>query len=359
MKRITKSRISPGPAVPPIESLRRMLPADHLWPIDDVWSYHSGGGQFKTLNVFTKALSARYGEAKSVEEYAAKSQVMAYEGERAMFEGYGRNRYQSSGVIQWMLNNAWPSMIWHLYDYYLRPGGGYFGTKKACEPVHVQYSYDDKSIVVVNTTPQAFKKLRLTARVFDANLAEKFSRAMDVEVAADTNVRALTLPEIAGLTTTYYLKLTLSESNGKQVSSNFYWLSTKDDVLDWRKSTWYYTPTTSYADFTQLNQLEQVGLNVEGSRLRRGVEEVVRVRVENPSRTLAFFVHLKINRGTTGEEVLPVLWEDNYFSLLPGERKEVSATYQLNNLRGATPVLAVEGWNVWDQFRPLVAEARR
>ncbi len=69
---------------------------------------------------------------------------MTYEGERAMFEAYGRNKYTSTGVVQWMLNNAWPSIIWHLYDWYLRPGGGYFGTKKACEPLHVQYSYDDQ-----------------------------------------------------------------------------------------------------------------------------------------------------------------------------------------------------------------------
>ena len=56
-----------------------------------------------------------------------------------MFEAFGRNKYEATGVIQWMLNNAWPSMIWHLYDYYLRPGGGYYGTKVACEPLHVQY----------------------------------------------------------------------------------------------------------------------------------------------------------------------------------------------------------------------------
>ncbi len=44
------------------------------------------------------------------------------------------NKYTATGVIQWMLNNAWPSLIWHLYDYYLVPAGGYFGTKKANEP---------------------------------------------------------------------------------------------------------------------------------------------------------------------------------------------------------------------------------
>src|ERR1035438_903968 len=106
---------------------------------------------YTTLFRSTEALTKRYGPAKSAEEYARKAQVMAYEGHRAMFEAFGRNKYTSTGVIQWMLNNAWPGMIWHLYDWYLRPGGSYFGAKKACEPLHVQYSYDDRSIVVVNS----------------------------------------------------------------------------------------------------------------------------------------------------------------------------------------------------------------
>ena len=77
---------------------------------------------------------------------------MEYDSERAMYEAYSRNKYSSTGVIQWMLNNAWPSMIWHLFDYNLEADAGYFATKKACEPVHIQYSYDDHSIVVVNST---------------------------------------------------------------------------------------------------------------------------------------------------------------------------------------------------------------
>ena len=107
-----------------------MLPADHLWPIDEFWKFHAGGDEFKDLNLFTDALEGRYGKATGAEDYARKAQALAYENHRAMFEAFGRNKYTSTGVIQWMLNNAWPSMIWHLYDYYLRPGGSYFGTQE-------------------------------------------------------------------------------------------------------------------------------------------------------------------------------------------------------------------------------------
>src|SRR5882672_4740614 len=143
---------SPGPAIPARGSLERFIPRDHMWPINDTWNYHAGGERFTTVNVFSDGLNKRYGTATSLEDYERKAQAVAYDGERAMFESYGRNKYVSTGVIQWMLNNAWPSLIWHLYDYYLVPGGGYFGTKKSMEPLHVQYGYDDQTIAVVNDT---------------------------------------------------------------------------------------------------------------------------------------------------------------------------------------------------------------
>jgi len=336
----------PGPAVPPIESLRKMLPKEHLWPIDDYWNFHAGGGAFRTLNVFTEALNARYGSATSVEDYAWKAQLQAYEGQRAMFEAFGRNKYTSTGVIQWMLNNAWPSMVWHLYDYYLRPAGGYFGTKKACEPLHVQYSYDDQSIVVVNSFYQDFKNMKVNVKVVNLDLSEQFARESTIDVPPDSSTRVFVLPEIQGLTTTYFLKLTLQDSAGKQVSSNFYWLSTKPEVLDWEHSTWYHTPTKSYADYTALQNLPKVALKVASRTERKKGEGVVRVSVSNPGPNLALAVHLRITKGRGGEELLPILWEDNYFSLLPGEKREVSATFQEGDLQGAKPVVEVDGWNV-------------
>ncbi|HKA00501.1 MAG TPA: glycoside hydrolase family 2 TIM barrel-domain containing protein, partial [Candidatus Solibacter sp.] len=209
---------SPGPAPPPIESLRRMLPADQLWPINAAWDYHAGGGQFKNIKVFTEALDKRYGSSKSAEEFARKSQMQAYEGERAMFEAYGRNKYKSTGVIQWMLNNAWPGLIWHLYDWYLRPGGGYFGAKKACEPLHVQYSYDDRSIVVVNSFYSEFANMKVVAEVFNFDMSLKFSRDVKMDAPPDSATRVLTLPEIAGLSPVWFLNLKLEDPSDDVVS---------------------------------------------------------------------------------------------------------------------------------------------
>ncbi|HKU24698.1 MAG TPA: hypothetical protein VJQ54_04450, partial [Candidatus Sulfotelmatobacter sp.] len=353
---------SPGPAIPPIESLRRMLPPDHLWPIDSVWQYH-GGGMSHTLNVFTNALDRRYGHSSSIEEFALKAQVQAYEAHRAMMEAYGRNKYTSTGIIQWMLNNAWPSMIWHLYDWYLRPGGSYFGVKKACEPLHVQYSYDDRSVVLVNSYYQPFANLKVTAKVYNLDMAEKFSKQVEVSVAADSSTRVFAIPSLPGLSKTYFVSLSL-ESSGQVRSRNFYWLSTVEETLDWARqeldasgeydiSTW--TPTKTFADYTSLNQLPRVDLDVTAQYKKDGEEGETTVTLHNPTSTLAFGLHLKVNRasnrrvsreGELDDEILPVLWQDNYFPLLPGETRQVTATFPGTKNNNSAPILEVEGWNV-------------
>jgi exo-1,4-beta-D-glucosaminidase len=336
---------SPGPAVPPIESIHAMLPKEHWWPIDDWWNYHAGGGAFKDIHVFTNALNARYGEANSLEDYALKSQAQAYEGIRAMFEAYSRNKYASGGVIQWMLNNGWPSMIWHLYDWYLRPGGGYFGAKAALQPLDPVYGYDDRSIYVVNSQYSDAKNLRVITKVLNLDGSDKFSNDSNIDVPADGVVKVVSIPDLEALSTTYFVALRVLDANGKELGSNIYWLSTAPETLDWTKSNWYTTPTATYADFKSLAQLPKVKLNVQEHSERSGNTEVTQVTIENPSRNLAFFVRLKVDKGRGGEEILPVLWEDNYVSLLPGERRQLTATYRAADLGAAKPYVEVKGWN--------------
>ena len=127
-----------------------------------------------------------------------KAQVQAYEAHRAMMEAYGRNKYTSTGIIQWMLNNAWPSMIWHLYDWYLRPGGSYFGVKKACEPLHVQYSYDDRSIVIVNSFYQPFANLKVTAKIYQPRHGRKIFANAEVSVGPTAARACLRCPRLPG-----------------------------------------------------------------------------------------------------------------------------------------------------------------
>ncbi|MBZ5591519.1 MAG: beta galactosidase jelly roll domain-containing protein [Acidobacteriia bacterium] len=338
---------SPGPAIPPLESLKRFLPADHLWPIDSVWNYHAGGERFMTMSVYLKGMEGRYGKAENLEDFLRKSQAMAYEGQRAMFEAYARNKYTSTGVIQWMLNNAWPSLIWHLYDFYLVPAGGYFGTKKACEPVHVQYSYDDNSVAVVNSKYEPLAGITAAAKIYSLDGAEKYSHDVKLEVPADGSVKAFDLPAPDQWGTTYFLQLSLHDAAGKRVSDNFYWLSTKPDTLDWKKRRGTaYTPQKDYGDVTALNQLPAVKLVLHETVKHHGNSGSMRVTLRNPGKEVAFMVHLRLTRGKGGEDVAPVFWDDNYVTLLPGEHRELTATYEASALAGTAPVVEVDGWNV-------------
>jgi exo-1,4-beta-D-glucosaminidase len=338
---------SPGPAIPTKESLVKFIPKEHLWPMDEYWNFHAGGERFTTVNVFTDSLNRRYGTATSLEDYQRKAQASAYDNERSMFEAYGRNKYVSTGVIQWMLNNAWPSLIWHLYDYYLVPGGGYFGTKKAQEIIHVQYDYDTNSVSIVNGTYAPLKGLKVSAKLYNIDSKEAAAQDATIDVNADASAKALDLPKPAGLTSTYFLKLQLHEAGGKLVSDNFYWLSTKPDTLDWaHKQDTVYTPQKEFGDLTGLNSLPQVKLEVKAESRREGGKGTLHLKIKNPSAGVAFQIHGRVTQGKEGDDVVPIFWDDNYFSLLPGEEKSVTVTYEVADLAGKDPVLEIDGYNI-------------
>ncbi len=283
------------------------------------------------------------------------SQLMTYEGERAMFEAYRRNEYVSTGVIQWMFNNAWPSIYWHLFDWYLLPGSGYFGAKKANEPVHVLYSYDDRSVAVVRSGPERtpLRGTRVRARILGLDGSEKFSRDSVLDIPADSSTRLFVLPEPTGVSGAYFVDLRLTPADSldpisravvKPASQNFYWLSTRMDVLS-DSSTWYMTPVNKYADFTALRSMPQGVVNASARFSSSGGKGTARVQLKNPGKSIAFFLRLQVT-GRGGEEALPVQWQDNYITLLPGETRPLTATYNIRDLGGAPPRVVVTGWNV-------------
>jgi exo-1,4-beta-D-glucosaminidase len=342
------TEISPGPAVPPLESLVKFIPADELWPIGDAWYFHCGGGSFHDLNVFTDALNRRYGPANSAADYAKKAQVAAYEAHRAMFEAYGRHKYEASGVIQWMMNNAWPSMIWHLYDYYLRAGGSYYGVKNALEPLHIQYSYADRMVSVVNSTLRPYAGLKATVRICDLDGVERYTHEVPVPaIAADAVVESFRVPEVPGLSDTYFLQLRLTDGNNADVSRTTYWLSLKPEAIAWeqKKPVFQYTPQATFADFRALERLAPAKLTATEQVRSDGAEVRDQVTLHNVGATVAFFVHVELTQGAGGEEILPVFWQDNYVTLLPGETRVVEARYRAADAKGSKPTLKVDAYN--------------
>jgi exo-1,4-beta-D-glucosaminidase len=347
---------SAGPSVPVTDSLKRMLPPAQVVPDSAAWDYHAGLLGFKNLGHMEDAMKRIYGAPANLADYQLKAQVMAYDSERAMFEAYSRNKYDSTGVIQWMLNNAWPSLIWHLYDHYLQPAGGYFGAKKACEPLHVQYSYDDRSVVVVNSRYEAAAALDVTARVYDFDLHERFSKQARIDVGADAVANAFTLPPEAfsWASPVYFVALDLQGRDGKRITTNFYWISAKKTVYDWKKTTYQFTPASSYEDFTALQSLPTTGPLDISAFIEGGREgPIVRVQLRNPSDKLAFQVALAVERSSNDAEILPVLWQDNYIELMPGESREITAQFVDSEALRDGAKLRVAGWNIQNTIVPI------
>ncbi|MEU4358974.1 glycoside hydrolase family 2 protein [Streptomyces virginiae] len=353
------SETSAGPDVPTLDTLRRMMtPAEleTLWKDPAAVQYHrSPSATFDTLELYDTALTARYGAPASLEDYVRKAQLAQYENVRAQFEAYARNAKDpsdpSTGVIYWMFNSGWTSLHWQLVDRYLDQGGAYFGAKKANEPLHVQYGYDDHSVAVVNNRPAPASGLTAQVTLFAPDGTEKYDRTVTgLSVAGGgASSTALTLPEsVPGLPTTYLARLLLTDAAGREVSRNVYWLSTVADVLDYERSDWFHTPTTSYADLRGLDSMAVTAVTAAASTTADAASgtstTTVTLRRAGTGATPALLTDVHLVRPS-GEPVLPVRWNDNQVSLWPGESATLTATYRTADLRGSAPRLRVSGWN--------------
>ncbi len=338
----------PGAQVPPAESIKKMLSREHWWPIDEMWDYHCGRHEFNTLDRYTTALEKRYGKATSLEDYAKKAQLLNYELMRPMFEAFSAYRYQATGVIQWMLNSAWPEMYWQLYDYYLMPNGAYYGAKKASQSLHLIYDYANHSVFAVNDKLQDAQNYKVKIRAFDQNSKLKFEKELPVNMKANSGEEILKLPAFSWNKSVCFLDLRLYNAEGKEIDQNFYWLSHQKDILDYKKQVepWYYhTPSKQYADFTALNRLPKVKVASSIKKEETENKTVYSVLLKNNSNHIAFFVHAKLIDNDLSETILPVLWSDNYISLLPGEERIITATFDNKSVEGKSVELITEWYN--------------
>jgi exo-1,4-beta-D-glucosaminidase len=348
------SEISAGPDVPTMDTLRRMMSTtelNSLWQNFNATQYHrSQSSTFNTLKIFDNALTGRYGTVSSLDDYVKKAQLAQYENVRAQFEAYGRNFTDSSapadGVIYWMLNSGWTSLHWQLFDYYLDQNSAYFGAKKAGEPLHIQYSYDNRGVVVVNSRHGSASGLSAKVDLFNPDGTTKFSQtASNLTAPGDGGrVTALTIPaSVSGLATTYLARLLLTDSSGNVVSRNVYWLSTKADVIDWSKNDWFFAPTSALADLKGLAGMAQASVTAAATTTAAGDTTTTSVTLHNTGTKPALFLDAHVMVGST--PVLPITWNDNDVSLFPGESVTLTGSYRTADLNGGAPSVRLTGWN--------------
>jgi exo-1,4-beta-D-glucosaminidase len=336
----------PGPQIPPISSIKKMIPEADLWPpLNAMWDYHSGRKDFNSVKVYLNALNKRYGTPETLEELAMKAQWANYEAIRPMFEAFVVNRPVATGVVQWQLNSAWPEFYWQLYDWYLMPTGAYFGTKKACQPVSIIYNYHDRKIYVSNDILGDITDHTVRATLYDSRSQVLFEQGKKLSVQENSSVVFTELPELPDKKGTYFLNLTLHDSQHKLVADNFYWLSGQEDQMDWDRYYWFYTPQKGYADFYELNNLPQPQLSATKKVYKEGDEWVVEVNLSNTSKNIAFSIELLLVDNQTENPILPVYWTDNYVSLVNDDTKTITARCSLADAT-SEPSVIIQGINV-------------
>lgn len=310
-------------AVPSVESMRAMMPATNLWPINDMWAIHDY--QTPRSDNYTKRIVQRYGAPAGIDDYCRKAQMVNMETAKAMFECLRANR--GSGELIWMTQSAWPALICQLYDYYFEPTAAYFGAKEGAKPLHIFWDSNADTIKAANDTLNDQSDLTARARAYDLDGREMWRKSMLLDLPAECVKNCFAIQRPPDPSEVFFIKLQLCRDK-KVLDDNVYWSSSKNGSC------------------TNLDRLPQVALPVTASKSDDRQTCRLAVHVSNPTSHVALMTRLKVIRANSGERVLPIFYEDNYFTLLPGESRTIAIQFAVADLAGEQPKLAVEGWNI-------------
>lgn len=174
------------------ESFKKFMPQKDWWPRNDMWDKHffgksaGNGGPDR----YERSISENYGTATGIEDFCRKAQLLNIVTNKALFEGWQHNMWNdASGVMTWMSQSAYPSFVWQTYDYYYDLNGAYWGVKKACEPVHIQWNPADNAINVINTTAGNADNITAVAEVYnmDGSLQKKYSKGITSDAPSNSS----------------------------------------------------------------------------------------------------------------------------------------------------------------------------
>ena len=354
--------------IPPLESLKKFIPANKLWPINDAWYFHAGANEGNgTLANVRHVLEARYGSSNGVEDFVKKAQLAAYEDARAKYESYATHWSTRKMTINWMLNNHWPSFFGHLFDYYFKQGGGYFGAKKGLQPVNVVWDYyatEDGSkahIFAVNQKPDPLNHVNVAVRFYNLDGTQKHvAEAKDITVPANSSLDALTVEHVDGLSPVYFVRAQLIDAAGKTLADNTYWASTvADDLGPPSNDSQFQVKWAQLGNMSALNSMPAANLTVSGTYTEANGTTQAQLHLVNKTNHVAFFVRAEITADPDGAEILPIRYDDNYITIFPREARNINATCDSSLLAGHKPSLRIEGYDVPKQVLSLAQEKTR
>jgi hypothetical protein len=313
------------PNIPPVESVRLMMPERAMWPQGLDWGLHDfslNGAQ--GAKSFYSLIDESYGGADSAEQWISLAQFVNYEGYRAMFESQSKYR---AGLLLWMSHPCWPSFVWQTYDYFFEPTAAYFGCKLASEPLHIQWNRDAETIEVVNYSGGDRRQLSARVEIFNMDGARMGDRVVMVDSKEDSVMTAVAMMYPKGLSAVHFLRLTLAQGV-KVISRNDYVRSAVE------------------GDYRAIRQLAKARVGATTNVKRDGLVWRLTTVLQNASAWPALMTRLKAVRAETGDRILPAIYDDNYVLLMPGERRTLHTEVNHADTRGETPKIVVSGFNV-------------
>lgn len=309
-----------APNIPPIESVRLMMPEKALWPQALDWGLHDfclqgamNGAGFRSI------VDNSYGGANSAEDWIRLAQFVNYETYRAMFEAQSKYRM---GVLLWMSHSCWPSFVWQTYDYYFEPTAAYYGCKKGSEPLHIQWNSLEETIEVVNYSGGNVTGLQASVEILNMDGKRVDQKTGTLDSAEDSTVSCIRMKYPSGLTGVHFLRLALTRGS-ETLSSNFYLRGLKQN------------------DFRAIRELPTPKLAIESMEERKNDEWQLTASIKNAGQFPALMVRIKAVREKTGDRILPAIYSDNYIALMPGESRNISVQLKEADTRGERPKMVL------------------
>ena len=335
-----------APTLPTIECLREMMPEKDLWPINkEVWDYLDGNGFHQMTSKYTELVN-NYGESKSIDEFAQKGQLIGAINSKAIWETWNSNKFGygdrfCSGLLFWYLNCPIRQVCSRMWDWSLEPTASLYHTQNALEPLHPQFDYLKNTVSVYNDYFRSFRNYSLSAEIYDLNSKKVAGYTKKLEVIPEDGVlnNLITLKFDPKITPVHFIKLCLFDEKGKIVASSFYWRSA-DKYLGKKTMT---GPTSG--KFESLSSMAKTTLKTTVHTVTTSKSSLINLNVKNSSGRIAFFTQIQL-LDNEKKPVRPSYYTDNFFSLLPGESKQVTIETMNKPAKNTHYTVVVKGWNI-------------
>jgi beta-galactosidase/beta-glucuronidase len=313
------------PNIPSIESVRATLSPEGAWPPGSEWGLHDlQEASFGRGPSFFRSLENAYGPTDQLEEWVALAHFLDYEGFRAEFEAQSKYRM---GLLLWMSHCCWPSLLWQTYDYFLEPTAAYFACKSVCEPLHIQWNRVTNEVEAVNYSAGNVRGLAALAEVLNMDGTAKWKKTSSLDSSEDSTTTCMQIDFPPDLTPVHFVRLSLSQET-RVLSSNLYMRGVRE------------------GDFRAIRQLTKAEVKTSTEVTRNGDKWHLTTQLRNLSSFPALMVRLKVVRDKAGDRILPVIYRDNYFTLMPGEERTIGTEMNHADTRGEKPRMIVSGFNV-------------